>query len=224
MPCYEPMPVNGPARLSGFVLCAILTACGGRGAKAVAAPGLSAAADRQGDWRQVATPADRARLRSWRGAWIDALAQVRAAGLMAQLDADPALFDPDRALPDPVPPSGAYRCRVTKLGANGTAMRALTAYPVVDCGVDATGGVVRMYKIGGGQRPVGTLYEDSSARTVFLGTMVIGDEHRALPYGKDGNRDLAGYVERIGTRRWRLVLPSPRFESLLDVVEIVPVG
>jgi hypothetical protein len=33
---------------------------------------------------------------------------------------------------------------------------------------------------------------------------------------------LAGYIERIGDKRWRLVLPYPRFESLLDVVEIVP--
>jgi hypothetical protein len=33
---------------------------------------------------------------------------------------------------------------------------------------------------------------------------------------------MAGLVERIGARRWRLVLPYPRFESTLDVIEIVP--
>ncbi len=37
-----------------------------------------------------------------------------------------------------------------------------------------------------------------------------------------GDRDMAGVLERIGERRWRLVLPYPRFESLLDVVELVP--
>ena len=181
------------------------------------------ATDREADWRRVATPVDRSRLRSWRGAWIEALAKVRAAGSIAPVEADPALFNPDRALPEPVPPPGAYHCRVVKLGAHGTAMRELTSYPPVDCRIDEANGIVRMYRIGGAQRPVGRLYDDSSSRAVFLGTMMFGDEHRPLPYGKDVNRNLAGYVERIGPHRWRLVLPSPRFESLLDVVEVVPV-
>jgi hypothetical protein len=44
-----------------------------------------------------------------------------------------------------------------------------------------------------------------------------------MDYGRDANRDMAGIVQRIGPRRWRLVLPYPHFESLLDVVELVPV-
>lgn len=187
-------------------------------------PAIDSDAATDNDWRQVATPADRSRLRSWRGAWISAMANVRKADLMAPIEADPNLFDPDRALPGAVPPEGSYRCRVTKLGANGTAMRELTAYPPVECRVDVIDGVVRMYKVGGVQRPVGRLYAESSTRAVFLGTMLIGDEHRPLNYGQDTKRDLAGYVERIGQHRWRMVLPSPRFESLLDVVDIVPAG
>jgi hypothetical protein len=66
------------------------------------------------------------------------------------------------------------------------------------------------------------IFPDSVSRAVFLGTMVLGDETKPLNYGQDVNRDLAGYLERIGPRRWRLVLPRPRFESLLDVVEITP--
>ncbi|WP_152998778.1 DUF4893 domain-containing protein, partial [Sphingopyxis sp. H115] len=31
-------------------------------------------------------------------------------------------------------------------------------------------------------------------------------------------------VERIGDNRWRLVLPAPAYESLLDVIELVPAG
>ncbi len=214
------MPLKGPARCSGLMLVAALTAFGCKPAKAIAKKSGTVSTDL--DWRRVATPADRSRLRSWRGAWIDALAKVRAAGLIAPIDADPLLFDPDRALPDAVPPPGTYRCSVTKLGAHGTAMRDLTMYPPVDCRVDRDGGQVRLSKVGGGQRPVGVLFDDSSSRAVFLGTMLFGDEHRPLAYGRDGTRDLAGYVERIGVRRWRLVLPSPRFESVLDVVEIVP--
>jgi hypothetical protein len=35
---------------------------------------------------------------------------------------------------------------------------------------------------------------------------------------------MTGLVERIGARRWRLVLPAPHFESGLDVVELTPAG
>jgi hypothetical protein len=55
-----------------------------------------------------------------------------------------------------------------------------------------------------------------------LGTLTLGDEPRAMPYGVDAQRDLAGFVERIGPARWRLVLPYPPFESQLDVIELVP--
>jgi len=34
---------------------------------------------------------------------------------------------------------------------------------------------------------------------------------------------MAGYVERVGERRWRMVLPRPTFESIVDVIELVPV-
>jgi hypothetical protein len=33
---------------------------------------------------------------------------------------------------------------------------------------------------------------------------------------------MAGVVERIGERRWRLVLPYPAFESTIDIVELIP--
>ena len=39
---------------------------------------------------------------------------------------------------------------------------------------------------------------------VFLGTMMLGDETRALDYGRDPVRDVAGLLERVGPRRWRL--------------------
>jgi hypothetical protein len=52
--------------------------------------------------------------------------------------------------------------------------------------------------------------------------MQLGDEKRPMSYGRDANRDMAGLIERIAERRWRVVLPYPRFESVLDVVELVP--
>jgi len=51
---------------------------------------------------------------------------------------------------------------------------------------------------------------------------VLGDESRALRYGRDRERNLIGLVERIGPQRWRIAFPRPAFESLLDVIELVP--
>lgn len=223
--------MNTSARIFGLTFCALcapfVAGCGARGGKTVevriaspraAAPGAPQVAD----WRGVATPADRLRLRAWRQSWVDGIATITAQSDLAVLHRDPLLFDPDRILPNATPPAGSYACRVYKLGANGTAMRNLTVYPAVDCMVKQEGDVSSLYKVSGAQRPVGLIFPDSGSRAVFLGTMVLGDETKALTYGQDTKRDLAGYIERIGPRRWRLVLPQPRFESLLDVVEITP--
>lgn len=172
------------------------------------------------DWRRVATAADRDRLRRWRDAWVTALPRARAAdprGVAAQGE----LFFPDRALAG-APPAGKYRCRVFKLGSAGTATQDFTAYPAFDCRIDDEGPVRSFYKLTGSQRPVGLLFADGD-RSVFLGTLMLGNERAPLEYGQDGERDMAGFLERVGERRWRLVLPYPRFESLLDVVELVPV-
>lgn len=173
------------------------------------------------DWRQAATDADRLRLRGWRKAWDEALPKARVADARA-IAADATLFDPDRALPDAAPPPGNYRCRTYKLGAKGTGMRDFTAYPWFDCRIADEGNVRSFHKITGSQRPTGLLFTDSPARNIFLGTLVLGDETSPLRYGTDASRDMAGYLERIGEKRWRLVFPYPRFESLLDVVELVP--
>ena len=74
----------------------------------------------------------------------------------------------------------------------------------------------------GSQRPVGLIFPGDAMRQVFLGTLVLGDERRAMQYGQDQTRDVAGFVERIGPNRWRLVMPRPHFESQLDVIELVP--
>ena len=215
------------ARRIGIALCVAAASGGIDAAHAtrvhVTEPSTRAKlASTDADWRRVVTAADRSRLRAWRQAWIDALAKVRAGNEGAAISADAALFDPDRALPGPVPPAGAYLCRVYKLGANGTAMRNVTVYPAVECNVDEEGDVSSFYKVSGRQRPVGLIFRETQARAVFLGTLVLGDETKPLDYGQDQARDLAGYIERIGPQRWRLALPYPRFESLLDVVEIIP--
>jgi len=174
-------------------------------------------------WQTVATPADRDRLRHWRRAWTTAIPKARAADARA-IAAEPLLFDPDRALSGAVPPQGNYRCRAFKLGGQGTAMRDFTAYPWFECRIADEGEVKSIHKVTGSQRPTGLLFAETDTRAVFLGTLVLGDETSPLRYGVDANRDIIGYVERIADKRWRLVLPYPRFESQLDVVELVPAG
>lgn len=228
-------------RLSlGLCGCALLAGCGGKAHKSVEVaappvivstttpppvpvPPLPAALKTAGaDWHKVVTDRDRERLRTWRTAWLTALAKVKAAGRGADLTGQGSLFEPDRALTNPAPPPGRYRCRVFKLGANGTAMRDFTAYPPYECRVNDEGEVSSLYKAGGSQRPVGLLFADSASRQVFLGTMMFGDEKKPMDYGHDNGRDMVGYMERVDERRWRLVLPWPKFESIIDVIELVP--
>ncbi|WP_109809565.1 DUF4893 domain-containing protein [Sphingosinithalassobacter portus] len=173
------------------------------------------------DWRQVATDTDRDRLRRWHLAWDEALPAARAAD-PAGVAAAGALLEPDRALPGAMPPPGSYRCRTYKLGAAGPAARDFTAYPWMECRVFFEDEVLSLHKLSGSQRPVGLLFRDRDARAIFLGTLVLGDENAPLRYGVDTTRDMIGYVERVGDARWRLVLPWPRFESKLDVIELVP--
>jgi len=177
----------------------------------------------EGGWRSIATSADRARLRGWRDTMIAALARAKASGAGAKIAAEGVLLEPDRGLPGPVPPMGAYRCRILKIGAQGRGLPEYTAYPAFRCRIDAArAGALSFVKLDGSQRPIGTLYPQDGERMIFLGTMVLGDERRALDYGRDPERDMAGAVERIGARRWRLLLPAPRWESLFDVMELVP--
>lgn len=171
------------------------------------------------DWREVATEHDRDRLRRWRSAWTKALAEARAAGRADELAREGALLQPDAALSDARPPRGLYSCRVVKLG-GGTL--GLVSYPPFRCRVGMGGTTDHLVKLTGSQRHVGRLYDDGDSRMVFLGTLELGDETRPQRYGVDRSRDVAGVLERVGERRWRLVQPYPAFESTLDVLELTP--
>ncbi len=174
------------------------------------------------DWRAAATSADRERLREWRDAFVTALSQARAAGHAAAIAAEGALLDPDAALGGAPIPNGDYRCRVIKLGAKSQDMLDYVAYPAFTCRVQQVGNRQSFAKLTGSQRPVGRIFAGDALRQVFLGTLVLGDEVRAMQYGTDPDRDVAAFVERIGPARWRMVMPRPAFESTTDVIELVP--
>jgi len=179
-------------------------------------------AERPNDtWRSLATDDDRGRLRRWREAWTDALAGAGPAH-SADIAGEGALLEPDAALPGARLPPGDYRCRTIKLGARPAGPAPYRAYPALRCRVGAQGARLRLTALDGPQRPIGILFPDTARRLVFLGTLQLGDEALALRYGRDTERDMIGIVERVGENRWRLVFPYPHFESLLDVIELVP--
>lgn len=176
------------------------------------------------NWRQIATKEDRERLREWRTAWVEALRKARSAGHGAALAREGTLLHPDAASQWQDPPSGDYRCRVIKIGAKSAGMLDYIAYPAFDCRIRNEESLTSFVKLTGSQRPIGHFLPTSGERKVFLGTLQLGDEHRALQYGQDRERDMAGIVERIPDGRWRLILPYPHFESTIDILELVPRG
>ena len=105
-----------------------------------------------------------------------------------------------------------------------SAVRGFAAFPPFECRIEDNNGRVAFAKTSGSQRPIGRIYKDGEARGVFLGTLTLGAESGVLKYGRDVNRDMAGLVQRIGPQRWRIAFPDPRFESQLDVIELVPAG
>jgi hypothetical protein len=174
------------------------------------------------DWRRVATEDDRGRLRDWRSTFVGALAAARRAGHSAEIAREGALLEPDAALGGEPIPNGAYRCRVIKLGAQSEGLLDYVAYPAFTCRVSVERELQRLDKLSGSQRYAGLIFPNDAMRQLFLGSLVLGDEIRALQYGEDKSRDVAGFVERIGPQRWRLLMPRPHFESQMDVMELVP--
>jgi hypothetical protein len=207
-----------------LLFCAVaalaLSACSSRNHGADQA--MTASSAPASGWRSAATNDDRDRLRRWRSAFVEALDKARAAGNGAAIEREGLLLQPDAALAFEAPAPGDYDCRVVKLGARSPGMLDFVAYPTFLCRIEAEEGRLRMTKIGGSQRPRGLFFPYLGPRMVFLGTLQLGDESHQIGYGVDRDRDMAGFLERIGDGRWRLLFPYPHFESTMDVMELVP--
>lgn len=173
-------------------------------------------------WKDVATETDRQRLADWRKSFVAALDAASKAGHAADIAREGTLLEPDAALGPPAIPDGMYRCRIIKIGAKAEGGVPYVAYPAFTCRMKAERGLQRFNKFGGSQRYVGLIFPGDPIHQIFLGTLVLGDETRALQYGQDNLRDIAGYIERIGPDRWRMLMPKPNFESQFDVMELVP--
>jgi Domain of unknown function (DUF4893) len=175
------------------------------------------------EWLSVAADADQDRIARIDEAWQAALEEARGGGFGAALEEEGELLVPDAALGAPSPPPGSYHCRVIKIGTQGESSQAFTAYKPFFCYVEAEGSRLNITKQTGSQRPAGWLYKDHEEdRLIFLGTLALGDEKEPLPYGENADRDMAGVIERVAPYRYRLVIPWPKTESKLDVIELVP--
>jgi hypothetical protein len=207
-----------PMRVAALTsLCLALSAC------SVLPPTGAVIPEAPAAWHSVVTEHDRERLREWRETFVEALQAARAAGHGDAIAREGALLEPDAALADGGIPNGDYRCRVIKLGAQSEGMLDYVAYPWFTCRVAQQDAVQSFAKLTGSQRHVGLIFPHDALRQVFLGTLALGDETQAMQYDQDRERNVAAWVERIGPRRWRMVMPRPHFESRLDVMELVPV-
>jgi hypothetical protein len=176
------------------------------------------------EWRQIASGEDVQRLQRAGLAWDEALAEARDNGFSRAVEAEGPLLDPHAALLRPDPSPGSYRCRMIKLGSQKPTGLAFNAYKPFFCYVEVEGELINIVKQTGSQRPAGWLYPDEDRRRlIFLGTLALGTEEAPIPYGENRERDMIGFLERVAPFRYRLVIPWPRTESKLDVIELVPV-
>lgn len=182
---------------------------------AAAARDKIAERDRPLGWRTEVQPRDHIRLHNWRQAWLEGLNAARAGGAADKIAAEGALLDPDVAQNDPAAPEGAYRCRTIKLGAGGKGY--LEEAPV-PCRIEKG----RFTELGGVQRVDGYFWRYDGVRLLLLGATSVGDERGTMPYGRDQQRDVIGFFERIGPKRWRLAMPHPAWEARETIVELVP--
>lgn len=174
-------------------------------------------------WQQVATANDQDRFGRMDAAWTQALRQARTLPGSGDLNGLGALIDPSAVRTPIALNPGDYRCRTVKLGSQvPSGGLGYTVYGWFDCRIEATANGLKFVKLTGSQRPSGLLFPDSSRRRVMLGSMALGDDPPANSYGRTPDRDIIAAVERIGPERWRLVIPWPQAESILDLIELVP--
>ncbi len=206
-------------------LAVILAGCETTKQKDAPRPVAVALPQTKGDvWQRIAKIDDANRIRRLVGAWTQGLTEARAAA-RGEIAAEAELLKPNAALPRPAPTPGSYSCRMVTLGKEGGKGPAFQKFKPFFCYVEVDEDLLTIVKQTGSQRPAGRLWEDdASNRLIFLGTLALGNEEEARPYGQDPRRDMAGVFERIAPFKWRLVIPYPKSGAKLDVIELTPVA
>jgi len=201
----------------------VLAACAATPPPPPPPPGGSGGAAALRDWRGIVTAADRDRYNRRDAAWSLALQQARRQSGSGDLAGVGDLIEPRAARAPVAPPPGDYRCRTVKLGSQGgEAGLGHVVYGWFACRIERTPNGLKFSKLTGSQRPSGLLFPEDDRQMVMLGSMALAAEPPANSYGQRPDRDMVAVLERIGDRRWRLVIPWPQVESNLDVIELVP--
>ena len=223
--CGDAAPTDAPAPVDDAVPPAT-----GPAEPAPAPPAETPAPPAEGEqggsdsWREVASTDDASRLGRLDQAWRLGRAEAEDKGFADRVEALGVLVDPNAAQAGRLqPPPGSYRCRSIKLGSNGRGGLGYLEYPFFRCTIALTpGGDLVLTKTTGSQRTRGLLYPDTDRRLVFVGAQAWGADEAGYPaYGQMPERDQIGVLERIGSDRWRLVLPWPKYDSKLEILELV---
>jgi hypothetical protein len=168
-------------------------------------------------WTRTITPEHLERLEAIDQAWAGALAAGRTAGFARRIRSEGALLEPSAGQAWGAPSPGSYRCRRIRLGTQGR-QRGLAASGPFFCHIGDEGEKLSLTQQTGPERPGGYLWEDGGRRMVFIGAVSRGREDVPPAYAQAPERDVVGLFERIGTFRYRLVMP--RDAGVLDVIEL----
>jgi hypothetical protein len=206
-----------------LVASLVLAACASTPPPPPLPPGGSGGPVALRDWRGIVTAGDRDRYSRREAAWSLALQQARRQPGSGDLTGLGDLLDPRAARTSVAPPPGDYRCRTVKLGSQGGEEGlGFVVYGWFACRIEATPNGLKISKLTGSQRHGGLLFPENDRQMVMLGSLALAEEPPANSYGQRPDRDLIAVLERIGDRRWRLVIPWPQAESNLDLIELVP--
>ncbi len=161
------------------------------------------------------TPADQARLAQFEDNRRQALQQARSSGasddwrLLEQALAGDEL--PFKA----ADLRGRWACRSFKLG--GTL--ALAVYRPFQCEIVADGQGYRLAKINGSQRTAGRLVIQDERHAIYWGVLTVTGQ-KAVPYGRDAQRDQVARVVRTKPDHLRLEFPRPTYEADFEILDL----
>jgi hypothetical protein len=205
-----------------LVAAALLSGCQATGTRPPKAVVEVGADEPEQAWAGIIDAADRDRLNRLPAAWEQAIAGSRGVANGRRLRAEGPLLDPAAALPRPALPPGSYRCRLHRFTAPGRGRGGLVSSGPFFCFVGAEGANTSFTRQTGPDRPGGYLYDNTEMRQIFIGATAQGREQVPPAYGQEAQRNVAGVVERVGSFRYRLVVPWPRSGDILEVYELIP--
>lgn len=163
---------------------------------------------------KIMTPADKSRLANYGSVRAEAIAEARAGGAPADVAVLDAIVGKPQISFAGLDMTGNWQCRTTKVGGLG----ALVVYAWFKCRVSDDGSGWLLEKTNGSQRTKGRFYDDGERRLIYLGSFFVAGE-APKPYGSGPESDQVGYAFRTGAKAWRIELPSPYYESKLDIME-----